>query len=241
MTGSDRLAHTSRWHNRPLAEKALLAGGLLLLSLLLPPWPGGALVLATALGCTLAAGTPVVAWARLALPPLAFVATGAATLLITLDGDGFALARDGGLRAADLGLRAAAALASLLLLSVTTPATEIVHGLRRLGLPAEFAEVALATYRFLFALSDTAAAMQNAQAARLGHVGWRRRIRSAGLLAAALLPRALDRAQRLETGLAARGFDGSLRTLSKRRPACPAGLARIGLLLAAVGGLGAWM
>jgi cobalt/nickel transport system permease protein len=241
MIGSDRLAQASRWRNRPLAEKTLLAGGLLLLALVLPPWPGGALVLAVALGCALAAGTPVSAWMRLALPPMAFVATGAATLLISLDGDGLALAPDGGARAAAIGLRAAAALASLLLLSVTTPATEIVHGLRRLGLPAEFAEVALATYRFLFVLSDTATAMHNSQAARLGHVGWRRRIRSAGLLAAALLPRALDRAHRLEIGLAARGFDGSLRTLTKRRPADPACLAAIGLLLAAIGGLGTWM
>lgn len=241
MIGSDRIAHSSRWRHRPLAEKALLAGGLLLLALVLPPWPGGALVLATALGCTLAAGTPVAPWARLALPPLGFVATGAATLLIAVGPDGVALAANGGERAAGTALRATAALAAMLLLSVTTPATDLVQGLRRLGLPAEFAEVALATYRFLFVLSDTATAMSHAQAARLGHVGWRRRIRSTGLLAAALLPRALDRAHRLEVGLAARGFDGGLRTLARHDRPSAAGLARVGLLLLAVGGLGAWL
>lgn len=241
MIGADRIAQTSRWRHRPLAEKALLAIGLLILALVLPPWPGGLLVLVAALTATLAAGTPVSAWLRLALPPLAFVATGAATLLVTIAGDGIGLAADGPERAAAVALRAAAALASLLLLSVTTPATDLVQGLRRLGLPAEFAEVALATWRFLFVLSDTAAAMDHAQAARLGHVGWRRRILSAGLLAAALLPRALDRAHRLEVGLAARGFDGSLRTLTRRNPARPAGLAAIVLVLATVGGLGAWL
>lgn len=241
MIGADRIAQTSRWRQRPLAEKSLLAGGLMLLALVLPPWPGGAVVLAAALAATFAAGTPASAWARLALPPLAFVATGAATLLVTVDSGGIGLAADGAERAGGVALRAVAALASLLLLSVTTPATDLVHGLRRLGLPAEFAEVALATWRFLFVLSDTAAAMNHAQAARLGHVGWRRRIRSAGLLAAALLPRALDRAHRLEVGLAARGFDGSLRTLTRRASATPAGLAWVCVVLAAVGGLGAWL
>jgi cobalt/nickel transport system permease protein len=61
------------------------------------------------------------------------------------------------------------------------------------------------------------------------------------MLAAALLPRALDRAHRLEVGLAARGFDGSLRTLAPARPASPARLAAIAALLVGVGGAGAWM
>jgi cobalt/nickel transport system permease protein len=39
-------------------------------------------------------------------------------------------------------------------------------------------------------------------------------LRSLGLLLASLLPRALDRARRLETGLAARGWDGEMRVLS---------------------------
>ena len=40
------------------------------------------------------------------------------------------------------------------------------------------------------------------------------RLRSLGLLLARLLPRALDRARRLETGLAARGWEGEMRVLS---------------------------
>jgi cobalt/nickel transport system permease protein len=69
----------------------------------------------------------------------------------------------------------------------------------------------------------------------------RGRIRATGLLAAALLPRALDRAHRLETGLAARGFDGTLRTLAPVHAASPARLAGIALLLLTIGGLGTWM
>lgn len=237
MMSSDRLAHTSRWRSRSLTEKALLSLGLLALALALPPWPGGALVLAVALAAALAAGTPPGAWLRLAAGPLAFILTGAVTLLW----QGGGLSADGAVQAAQLVLRAMAAVAAMLLLTVTTPASDLVQGLRRLGLPAEVAEVALTTYRLLFVLLDTAAAIHASQDSRLGHVGWRRRLRSTGLLAAALLPRALDRARRLELGLAARGFDGSLRTLAPHRPVSRSGLAAIVLLLVALGGAGAWM
>nr|CAM76880.1 hypothetical protein MGR_0109 [Magnetospirillum gryphiswaldense MSR-1] len=88
---------------------------------------------------------------------------------------------------------------------------------------------------------DTAAAMHASQMARLGGQSWRTRIRSAGLLAAALLPRALDQARRLEVGLLARGYDGSLRTLA---PASAPRLGRMVLIgggLAVLAGVSLWM
>ncbi|HLO77192.1 MAG TPA: cobalt ECF transporter T component CbiQ [Magnetospirillum sp.] len=241
MIASDRLAHTSRWRTRSLTEKTLLSLGLLALALTLPPWPGAALVLVAAVAAALAAGTPPLALARLALPPMAFILTGAVALLVQVDSGGLQVSAAGFPQAAQLILRALAAVAALLLLTVTTPASDLVQGLRRLGLPAEVAEVALTTYRLLFVLLDTAAAMHASQQSRLGHAGWRRRIRSTGLLAAALLPRAMDRARRLELGLAARGFDGQLRTLSPARPVSPLGLTAVAALLLALGGAGSWM
>ena len=143
--------------------------------------------------------------------------------------------------AARLAARSVAGLTCLLFLALTTPATDLVAGLRRLGLPAEITEVALLIYRFLFLLGDTAMAMDAAQAARLGHVGTRRRLRSMGVLIANLLPRALDRARRLEVGLTARGWDGEMRVLSRQTKisvpalalvlALEAGTAAIGVLL----------
>ncbi|MBC7906645.1 MAG: cobalt ECF transporter T component CbiQ [Rhodospirillaceae bacterium] len=240
MIACDRLAHTSRWRTRPLAEKALLSLGLLALAVTLPP-AGGALVLGVALTAALAAGTPPLALLRLIAAPMAFILTGALTLLVEIGADGIHLSATGATQAAALVLRALAAVVSLLLLAVTTPASELVQGLRRLGLSAEVAEVALATYRFLFVLQDTAAAIHATQTARLGTTGWRRRIRSTGMLVATLLPRALDRAHRLEVGLAARGFDGSLRTISPTRPAQGRRLALVAVLLVSVGVTGAWL
>jgi cobalt/nickel transport system permease protein len=233
----DRLARAGRWHAPPLAEKALLALGLLALALVVPPWPGGVLVLVTALIATLAAGTPPGRWLRTAAAPFGFILLGSAAVALSVS-DG--LAFTGGQDAIRVLVRGSAAIACLLLLTTTTPAAELMRGARRLGLPCELAEVALSTYRFIFLLERTARTVTASQAARLGHDGWRRSVRSTGLMAAALLPRALDRARRMEVGLAARGFDGTLPTLTARRPVSPVRLAAIVALLTVIAGSSLW-
>jgi cobalt/nickel transport system permease protein len=196
-------------------------------------------VLAAAAAAALAgARVPLGAWAAVQAPPLAFVAAGVLPLLFTWGPDGFGIAAGGPAAAFAVAARTVAATAALTLLALTTPAPDLVRGLRRLGLAPELAELALTTWRFLFVLADTARTMNTAQAARLGHDGMRRTLRSTGLLAAALLPRAFDRAHRLETGLAARGFDGRLPTLAATPPASKLRLAMIVLVLAAIAGGG---
>ncbi|MBI5164653.1 MAG: cobalt ECF transporter T component CbiQ [Magnetospirillum sp.] len=235
MTALDRIAHAGRWRRLPLAEKALLALGLLALALILPPWPGAVLVLAAAALAALAgARVPPGAWLGAFAAPAAFIATGALALVVTWGEDGLALVAEP-LVAVRPALRALAATAALLLLALTTPAPVLVKALR---LPPELADLALALYRFLFGLLDTLRAMQAAQQARLGGAG---SIRSAGLLAAALLPRALERARRLEIGLAARLHTGTLDTLAAEPAPSPRRLAAIAILLAAVAGGAAWL
>jgi cobalt/nickel transport system permease protein len=238
----DRLAQTGRWRARPLAEKALLALGLLGLAIALPPLPGALLVLASAWALALAgARVRLGDWLRLVAAPLGFVLTGALVLAVDLGPDGLRLAADHGRAAQAVTLRAAAAASCLLLLAVTTPTPDLVAGLRRLGLPAELAEVALLTWRFIFLLLETASSITAAQAARLGHDGWRRSLRSLGLLVAALLPNALERARRLEIGLAARGFDGSLRMLSPHRALSWPMLALVAGFEAVLAGVSLWL
>ena len=207
----------------------MLAFGLLAVALIFPPWPTAAAVLVVASVAAVGlAGVPPRVWGLAVAAPMGFVLTGAATLLVTVGADGVGIAPNGLGEAAALTLRAAAATAAMLLLAITTPATDLVAGTARLRVPAEIVELALLIYRFLFVLSDTLATMQAAQEARLGHVGWRRRIRSSGLIAATLLPRALDRAQRMEAGLAARGWSGgALKVLGPRRPVSAKGLAGV--------------
>lgn len=235
QTAIDRAACLNRWRHRALSEKALLGLGMLGLAVALPPFPAAAIIALLMSAITLlGARVAVRTWLAAAVVPLGFLLTGAATLMIEVGGSGVAFSPSG-LRAAEtLAARALASLTCLLFLALTTPATDLVSGLKRLGLPAEIADIALLTYRFIFQLADCATRMDAAQAARLGHSNWRRRIRSLGLLAANLLPRALASASRLEQGLAARGWDGEMRVLQKRQKASLPVLMTIIFLMAAV-------
>ncbi|MBY6092626.1 cobalt ECF transporter T component CbiQ [Maritimibacter alkaliphilus] len=215
MTTFDRAASVNRWRHRPLAEKALIGLGFLALSVSLPPWPGAALSGAVMLAITfLGARVPLRLWLAAAALPLGFLGCGALALAVQLGPDGMALNRAGLHQAALLCLRAAAATSCLLFLALTTPAAALIGGLRRLHLPAEIVEITLLTYRFTFLLAEEARAMAHAQRARLGHASRARWLRSTALLIAALLPRAMARARRLEQGLAARGWQGEMRVLA---------------------------
>lgn len=230
MTAVDRLAHDNAWSRRHPLDKMVLAGGLLLLSIVLPPMPGAALVLAAALAAAVfGARVPAAGFARLMAAPVAFILSGALVLALSLrlDGGGPALAfSPEGLRlAADVSLRAAGATASLLLLMTTTPIADLLGLLRALKIPAPVVDVVLLVYRFIMLVIGVAGVIRVAQASRLGYVGLRRSIRSAGLLAAALLPRSLDRGRRLEIGLAARAYDGELGVLSATPRPSPAFLS----------------
>ena len=246
MTAVDRLVHCNAWSRRHPADKMVLAGGLLLLSIALPPIPGAALVLASAVGAAVfGARIPAADLARLMAVPAAFILSGALVLAtsLRLDGGGpvLAFSPDGAVTAVDVSLRAAAASASLLLLMTTTPISDLLGPLRALRIPAPLVDVVLLVYRFIMLVIGVANAIRTAQASRLGYSNLRRSTRSAGLLVAALLPRSLDRGRRLEIGLAARGYDGTLCVLPSELPpsaaflltaiGLQAGLAGISVLL----------
>ena len=241
MSPIDRAAHLSRWRNRSLAEKTTLALGMIVLALVLPPFPAAALIAAIMIAATLlGAKTPVKIWLACAAAPAGFLLAGALALAVQIDASGVSLAPDGPMQAARLTMRAFAGLTCLLFLTLTTPAPDLFAGARRIGLPPEIAELALLVYRFLFLLADAALAMHAAQAARLGHDGLRRRMRSLGLLIANLLPRALERARKLETGLAARGWNGDMRVLTRKTPVSWPALSGVVGLEAAVLAVGLW-
>ncbi len=241
MSPIDRAAHLNRWRSRSLTEKSVLALGMMVLALVLPPFPVAPVIAvimtaATLLGARVSARL----WLAYAAAPAGFLLAGAASLALQVDAGGIGLAPDGIMAAARLMARSLAGLACLLFLALTTPATDLLSAARRMGLPAEIAEVALLMYRFLFLLAETAMAMDAAQAARLGHDGARRRMLSLGVLIANLLPRSLDHARRLEVGLAARGWDGEMRVLSRHAAVSWRALILVLVVEAAVAGLGLW-
>jgi len=214
-----------------LAEKALLALGMLVLALVLPPGPGAPLIAVVMAAATLlGARVAPRLWLSCAAAPMGFLAVGVISLVLRVDAQGIGLAPAGFHAAATLAARSIAGVTCLLFLALTTPTTDLISGLRRIGVSAEITEVALLIYRFVFMLADAALAMDVAQAARLGHATARLRLRSLGLLVANLLPRAFDRARRLEIGLAARGWRGDMSVLSDRPAPTAKGLALVVLI-----------
>jgi cobalt/nickel transport system permease protein len=231
MSIIDTSANLNRWRRKSLAEKSLLAFGMLLIAVAVPSWVSALTVAVVMTAVTLLAArvSPSV-WSKVVTAPFGFLAVGLATIVFQVHDWHVSLAPHGLELAGRLGARALAGVTCLLFLALTTPAADLVAGMRRVGVPAEITEMALLMYRFLFLLTGTAEAMNTAQSARLGHTSRRRHMHSLGLLIATLMPRALARARALEVGLAARGWRGELRVLSPVRPMSGAAIGAIALL-----------
>lgn len=240
MLPIDAAAHGSRRRHRHPADKAVLAFGLLGAAVVVPPWPGAPVVGAVALGLLLGwARVPGRRLWRAARAPLGFAVTGAATLLVSVGGPhGIALADHGVWRAGELLARTLAATLAVLLFAFTTPLSDVLPRLVRIGVPAAVVDIAAVMYRMVFLLLDTAARVREAQAGRLGHTTRRAELRSLAGLGATVFVRAFARARRLEEGLAGRGYDGSLRVLVDGDPVSrrfvAASAAAVAALVAAI-------
>lgn len=200
----DRAAHRSRWRDAAVGPKAALAGTLVLGGLLAPafPWAIAVGLLSVAIALVGARVAPSDLGRFLALP-LSFTLLGGLPLLLSTEG-GLSLAPGGAALLGRTVARSAAVTAGVALFALTTPVGAALEWLRRRGLAPALADVAWTAYVFLFVLADTASALLRAQAARLGRADAWSRVRSSGLLVAALLARAFARAERMERGLLAR-------------------------------------
>ncbi|MGY1717479.1 MULTISPECIES: cobalt ECF transporter T component CbiQ [unclassified Blastococcus] len=215
----DDAAWRSAWRGRSPGDKLLLCAGLVGCALVLPAWPGSVLVGLTAVGLALGpARVPARTFGRAIRWPLAFIAIGALTAVVSVGDGGIGWAPDAAAQAGSLVGHAVAGSAAVLLLATTTPMSDLLPALRRLRVPAAVVEVAGVMYRLLFVLLDSLHTIREAQTARMGWSSPRRSYRSAGLLAAGVLTRSWDRARRLQEGLAGRGMETDLRVLPEVLP-----------------------
>lgn len=241
MLSIDKVAHLNRWRSRSVTEKSTLALGMMVITIGMPSLPL-ALVVMGVMTCTaiLGAQVPARLWLACTMGTLGFLLFGSLSLVLHIGTDGIRLIPEEWPTVLRLTFQALAGFTCLQFLALTTPATDLLSAARRLRIPAEILEVALLIYRFLFLLVETAAAMHAAQAARLGHDGMPRRIQSLGSLVANLLARALDRAHRLEIGLAARGWNGTITMVRHPTPVSVSGLLLILTIEALTATFGMW-
>ncbi|CAM3994530.1 cobalt ECF transporter T component CbiQ [Janibacter anophelis] len=234
----DDAAWSSPWRTRSTLEKSVLCLGLLLVAATTT-----SVVVAGAVGiCVLAitarARVPAGVWWRAMLGPAAFIGLGAVTIAVTFGGGDLVrwgpvgVGAGSASRALLVATRALAATAAMVLLAATTPMVDLLAGLRRARVPEVAVDIAAVTYRMIFSLLDVATSIRAAQAGRLGYASGGAARRSVGLLAAAVLVGAWDRARRLEEGLAGRGGVGAVPVVPARDVSTPFVVAGASLVLA---------
>lgn len=220
----ERCAYANRWRKVTPAAKALFAL-CALIAAFLASRPQAACALALLLAAITCAGPRIrpFDYLRAATPALLFLSTGCVTLLFSVHASPggipqFAWAPDASGQVAHLLGRSLAALASLLLLVLTTPLPDFIALLRRLHLPDLLLDLMVLCYRMLFVFSTALQDITSAQAARLGYATPRLALRSAGTLAANLALQVWQRSAALHTAALARANDGPLRFLSPQFP-----------------------
>lgn len=212
----DSIASTNRWRNHSDAV-ALLCFGLLLETLLLPPFTVSPLVLVTCFGLAIG-GAQVPGWifCRAMFLSLAFIALSSLGIAWSLE---FYPRYDlhfnqaEGMRALQIGLRAWAATSVTLLFAFTTSIAQVSNLLRRIRVPSGLVELIGLTYYSLFRLDDSLEKLLTAQRQRLGYRNFTLSLRSTGHAISALFLRSVRQSIRWERGLTARGYHGQLRVL----------------------------
>jgi cobalt/nickel transport system permease protein len=230
----------SRWRGCTV-ETCVLCAGLGLCALCIPSLLAGPLVAVVSFALSRVADVPPRAWLKMLLGGVGFalVSLVPLSLELRLQGRPFLGFDPQGLRHGALALtRSTGMLSATLLLVFTTPFPRLAGLLRNLRMPSMLSDLLVLVYRQIFLLDETAARLRRSLACRGGAGSSAALRRSMALGTATLFVRSLQRASRLEIGLASRGsLDGAVRFPEARfrvRPAILAGALAIPVLLAAV-------
>ena len=153
-------------------------------------------------------------------------ALAAATLLFTTPGDplltfaGLTITSSGAVRFAAILLKSWLAVQVALILSMTTPFTDLLWALNCLHVPGTLVAIISFMYRYLFTLQDEAARLTRARAARSGALSGQRsgggivwRAQVAGGMVGNLFLRSYERSERVYAAMLARGYSGAMRAL----------------------------
>ncbi|MGC8779672.1 MAG: cobalt ECF transporter T component CbiQ [Anaerolineae bacterium] len=168
----------------------------------------------------------------LAALPILVTARGAALWHILLAGWTVTISDAGVQRFLSILLKSWLSVQMAVVLAASTPFPHLLLAMRAIGIPRLIVATFGLMWRYLFVLVDEALRLLRARAARSGDpdgaangrrtggsVAWRARV--AGGMAGNLLVRSFDRGERIYAAMAARGYDGEVRTFPL--PPIPAG------------------
>jgi len=105
---------------------------------------------------------------------------------------------------------------ALIALVSTTPFSDLLVGLQKLGTPKLLVIQLGLLYRYIFVLIDKVQHMLRARASRkLRNLGYRQELRIASSMVGSILVRSIDTAENINIAMQGRGFDGKWRSLNK--------------------------
>lgn len=155
----------------------------------------------------------------LAVLPLLFTKPG--DELFSLPVVGWSASREGLEAVTTILAKSWISVVAAVVLTATTPATELVRALQGLRVPRLLTAVVFFTYRYLFAIGEEAQRLMRGRDSRSAHIEgyrsggsirWRARI--LGHMVGSLFLRSFERSERVYAAMQARGYDGELRFLS---------------------------
>ncbi|NJN83919.1 MAG: cobalt ECF transporter T component CbiQ [Caldilineaceae bacterium] len=185
------------------------------------------MVMAVAVGSGIGAGL-VLKRAFVALPfalaavALPFTMPGEVIAVVPIFG-GIDVTLEGTVRALSIMVKSWISVQAAIVLITLTPFHDLLWGLGELHVPRPIIAIVSFMYRYLFVLSDEVLRLLRARASRAaampgvrsgGPLLWRGKV--AGYMAGGLMLRSFDRSERIYNAMAARGYDGEIRSFTQR-------------------------
>jgi cobalt/nickel transport system permease protein len=232
----DNLSHNNRLRQLPPEHKLGFALVVLAIALISHPPVQIAIALWMSVWVVIYARIPVEIYWRMLSVAIGFWLTSVPALLISgvfvearslVRADVFSgltigsyylyLSHQGLIQAALIFTRTIATVSCLYFVLFTTPFTELLQVLRRVGCPVVLTELLLLMYRFIFILLSTASELWVAQQARNGYRTHQRWFYSLSLLISQLFRKTMEHYRQFVLSTAARGFNGEFRVWSSQR------------------------
>ncbi|WKY44130.1 cobalt ECF transporter T component CbiQ [Eubacteriaceae bacterium ES2] len=131
-------------------------------------------------------------------------------------------------------LKVFAAVSALLMLSLTTPSSEIISVMQKAHVPSLIIELMNLIYRYIFILMDVFIKMRNSASSREGYCDYRTSIRTFGGIVGNMLIVSMKKASAYYTAMEARCYDGELLFLEDEKKLESLQLLAAGILLTAI-------
>ncbi len=249
----DYCAYASAIRGWNSGYKAALSAACILLCIAFDsPLLSAAVLLSTAFVTVVLGKLPLRRYLSLLAVPLLFLVMGSAAIAFSVSrqpvgdyrvhlGFFYLYATRGSLRMAlCLVLKALGAVSAMYMLTLSTPAGEVIHVLRALRVPKLLVELMHLIYRYIFILMDAQCRMRCAAASRLGYCDYRTSLTTFARTAANLLVVSLRRGNAYYQALLSRCYDGEIAFLTEEKPVRPAQVLWAALFLSALAAIG-WM